>query len=102
MPMQLYHVCGTIEWTDVGDCAWCLKADECLKLDCDYGEDGMTSVDVLILASSSQEAKQVAFDQEMYKYHHSYGCWVGMPLAVELSESAKTHYLEAPENSGRE
>ena len=99
--MELYHVRGTIEWTDVGDCAWCLKASECLHLDCDYGEDGMTSVDVLILAGSSQEAGLVAFDQEMYKYHHSYGRWIGTPQAFKLSESAKMHYLETPQKKSR-
>ena len=91
--MQLYHVCGTIEWTDVGDCAWCLKASECLRLDCDYGEDGMTSVDVLTLASSPQEARQVVFEQEMCKYHHSYGHWIETPLAAKLSESATARFL---------
>jgi hypothetical protein len=98
MTMQLYHVRGTIVWTDVGDCGWCLKSMECLHLDCDYGEDGQTHVDVLILAESPQEAKQVALEHEVYRYHHAYGRWIGTAQAYKLSEADKTKYLEAPHN----
>lgn len=98
MTMDLYRVRGIISWSDQGRCCECLKAEDCLRLDCDYSEDGLTSVDVLILAESLNEAIEVALEQEIFKGEHSYGRWVGAPIAGKLSEADRTRYLESPEN----
>ncbi|MBN1933135.1 MAG: hypothetical protein JW934_00645, partial [Anaerolineae bacterium] len=57
----------------------------------------LTSVDVLILAESLNEAIEVTLEQEIFKADHSYGRWVGTPMAGKLSEADRTRYLEAPD-----
>lgn len=97
MPMDLYRIRGLISWTDQGRCCECLKQYDCLQLDCDYGEDGMTSIDMLILAESLDEAIEVALEQELFKGDHAYGRWVGTPMVGRLSDADKMRYLESPE-----